>query len=71
MTNTELLRQKIDESGVSVTFLAEKCGVSREYFYQKLNGSVEFKQSEIVAIQDALHLKQSERNDIFFAKMSD
>lgn len=68
MTNSELLKAKIKESGVSITFLAEKCNVSREYFYQKLNGGVEFKQSEISAIKDALHLTQSERNDIFFAK---
>ncbi len=68
MTNSELLKAKIKESGVSITFLAEKCNVSREYFYQKLNGDVEFKQSEISAVKDVLHLTQAERNDIFFAK---
>ncbi len=67
MTDCELLKSKIENAGVSITFLADKCKVSREYFYSKLNGTVEFKQSEIVAIQEALHLTQAERNRIFFA----
>ena len=28
MTNTTLLRQKIDESGYKLQFLAEKCGLT-------------------------------------------
>ena len=71
MTNCSLLKEKIVESGISITFLAEKCNISRDYFYKKLNGEVDFKQSEIVAIQDVLHLSQSERNNIFFAKKVD
>ena len=71
MTNCNLLKEKIVNSGISITFLADKCNISREYFYKKLNGEAEFKQSEIVAIQDVLHLSQSERNSIFFAKKVD
>lgn len=68
MTNKELLKEKIEQSGVSITFLAEKCNVSRDYFYRKMNGEVEFKQSEIATLKDYLHLTQKERNDIFFAR---
>lgn len=67
MTNTQLLKDKIRESGVSITFLAEKCGISRNYLYQKMDGAVEFNQSEIKTFQDVLHLTQRERNAIFFA----
>jgi len=68
MTNCTELRNKIDSSGISITFLADKCKVSREYFYRKLNGEVEFKQSEISILQETLHLTQAERDNIFFAK---
>lgn len=71
MTNSALLKEKISSSGISITFLADKCKISRDYFYKKLNNEVEFKQSEIIALQDALHLNQSERNDIFFAEKVD
>lgn len=71
MTNSALLKEKIGSSGISITFLADKCKISRDYFYKKLNNEVEFKQSEIIALQDALHLNQSERNDIFFAEKVD
>lgn len=68
MTNSELLKKKIDESGVSITFLAEKCNVSRDYFYRKMNGEVEFKQSEIATLKECLHLTQKDRDAIFFAR---
>lgn len=71
MTDCVQLKEKISNSGISITFIAEKCNVSREYFYRKLNGEVEFKQSEILIIQDVLHLTQAERNNIFFAKKVD
>ena len=71
MTDCARLKEKISNSGISITFLADKCKVSREYFYRKLNGKVEFKQSEILVIQDILRLTQAERNDIFFAKKVD
>lgn len=67
MTNCKELRNRIDESGISIKFLADKCHVSREYFYRKLNGEVEFKQSEISTLKEVLRLSQSERDHIFFA----
>lgn len=71
MTNCKLLKEMISGSGISITFIADKCNISREYFYRKLNGEVDFKQSEIVTLQEVLHLTQGERNNIFFAKEVD
>ena len=34
MTNTTLLRQKIDESGYKLQFVAEKCGLTEEGLMQ-------------------------------------
>lgn len=67
MTNTELLKKAIESSGVSITFLANKLGISRTCLYTKLQGDVEFKQSEILEMTNALHLTIVERDTIFFA----
>lgn len=30
LVNTEALRKKISDSGVSITFIADKCGITRD-----------------------------------------
>jgi len=68
LTNTGILKNKIKESGLSITFIARKIGISREYLYQKINGAVEFKQSEIETLKFLLRLSNNEREAIFFDK---
>ena len=51
MTDTKLLRETIDNSGISVTFIAKSLGLTRSGLYLKLNGKVEFKASEIVKMK--------------------
>lgn len=68
MTNTEELQKCISVSGISITFLAKQLGISREGFYNKLNGITEFKASEIAKIAQLLRLTDAERNFIFFAE---
>ena len=48
MTNSVLLRQKIDESGYKLAFVAAKCGLTYCGFLKKLNNETEFKASEMV-----------------------
>lgn len=67
MGNMAMLRQKIDESGMTVTAVAEKTGISRESLYNKLNGETEFKASEIMKITQTLRLEKVEQDEIFFA----
>lgn len=67
MTNTEMLKEAIKNSGVSITFLAEKCGISRVALYSKIEGDREFKQTEIAVLKEVLHLSQKDRDAIFFA----
>lgn len=69
MTNTNMLRKKISECGITFTFLASRIGITREALYMKLRNETEFKASEIVKVVDALGLTDKERNEIFFAKM--
>lgn len=67
MTNTTLLRRKIDKSGYKLIFLAEKCGLTYQGFMKKVNNETEFKASEIQTLKELLNLTTEEVNAIFFA----
>lgn len=69
--NKSALKNAIGKSGVSVTFLAEKMGISREGLYKKINGETEFKASEILDLQKTLHLTNAKRDAIFFTTKSE
>ena len=66
MPNIELLKKKIEESGMTMVSIAEKSGILRETLYNRLNGKGEFLASEIVGLTNALNLKKPERDKIFF-----
>lgn len=65
MANLEMLKAKIEESGMPIETLATRAGMERYTLDRRLRGLGEFKASEIVGISKALHLKMSERNEIF------
>lgn len=67
LTNTEMLKQAVDDSGITIVALADKMGCSRGRIYNILAGE-ECKASEIVKICEILHLTQRQRDQIFFAK---
>lgn len=67
MTNTKKLKDRIDDSGISISFISRKMGISREAFYLKMNNETEFKASEIRCIKEVLSLTNKERDVIFFA----
>lgn len=67
MTNSELLKEKIEESGMTMVAIAKKTGIKRETLYNKLSGKSEFTASEIVAMSKVLRLSVEEREAIFFA----
>ena len=66
MTNVELLRSIMDESGMTVVAIAEKSGILRETLYNRMAGKGEFKASEIQVLTQVLRLTRKERDDIFF-----
>lgn len=66
MINTTLLRQKIDESGYKLTYLAEKCGLTYYGLMKKVNNETEFKVSEIMRLKELLNLTDEDATDIFF-----
>lgn len=68
MTNVKLLAEKIQQSGLKKSFIAEKIGVSPYTFSALLSGKAEFKVSHMVAICRILNIKDdAEIKTIFFA----
>ena len=67
LTNTKLLRSKIDKSGYKLTFVAAQCGLTYQGFLKKLNNETEFKVSETIVLKELLHLTDEEWKEIFFA----
>lgn len=67
MTNTQLLREKMEQSGYKLRFIASKAGLTYQGFWNKLNNVQEFKASEIKALTDLLGLTEAERTAIFFS----
>lgn len=66
MTKTKLLRQKIDDSGYKIAFVAKQCGLTYQGFLKKLNNETEFKVSETMVLKELLHLTDEEWEEIFF-----
>ena len=68
MTDIEMLKNKIDSSGMTMVSISKKAGILRETLYNRLNGIGEFTASEIVGLCEALKISKSERDSIFFKK---
>lgn len=69
MTNSKLLKKKIEESGLKLGFIVKKLGTSYAWFNKKLENGKEFTAVEIQMLCEILgitDLKEKER--IFFAK---
>lgn len=64
--NIDKLRDTIDKSGKTITHIANVLGITREGLYNKLNGEVEFKLSEVQLLTEDLRLTTEERDNIFF-----
>lgn len=70
MTNTKLLKEKVESSGLRTGFIAERLGISRAGWYRKLKGKSPFTAEQIQIMCDILHITSlREKEDIFFASM--
>lgn len=70
MTNTEMLKDLIEKSGLKIGFIADFVGISRQSLWNKINNQSSFNQYEIDKMCDVLKitsLKQKEA--IFFARV--
>lgn len=64
--NNDKLREVIQESGIKVSVLADKIGISRQSLHMKLSGERTFDQGEIMALKTHLHLSDEQFLEIFF-----
>ena len=65
MPNIDLLKEKIKDSGIPMTVLAQKSGILRVTLYNRLSGVGDFTTSEVMGLTKALKLTKSERDQIF------
>lgn len=68
MTNTALLEQYIEKSGLKKSFIAEKLGITAYGFALKVSNKNEFKASEITILCELLKIRARDKEAIFFAK---
>lgn len=68
MTDTMMLREKIDLSGYKIRFIAEKLGITYQGFLNKVNNKTFFKADEICQLSQLLNLTTDEREKIFFTQ---
>lgn len=68
MTNSEKLRNKIEESGLKRSYIAKVLGITTAALSQKVANRREFKASEIDILCKVLSITSlREKEDIFFA----
>lgn len=68
MTDRQLLRDTITQSGLKKKFLAEQLGITTQGFRLKISGVNEFTETEMQKLSELLHLNKTMRDRIFFAK---
>lgn len=66
--DSELLENKIKESGYKIDFIVDSLGISRQGFAKKRKGAIPFRASEIYVLCDKLKIADDERSKIFCPK---
>jgi transcriptional regulator with XRE-family HTH domain len=66
--NENELRAEIARSGLTMSELAERIGISKSAMHRKVSGITEFRQSELAAIKIVLGLTDRVMARIFFAE---
>lgn len=69
MTDTKLLKQKIDESGYLFGWIAKQLNLSPYGLRKKVDGENEFKATEIMKFQEILKISNDERDKIFLSNL--
>ena len=68
MIATQLLDYYIEQSGLKISFIVEKLGISRNGFDKKRKGLIPFRVSEVYVLCDLLHIPNDEKPKIFYPK---
>lgn len=68
VTNTNLLLEYINKSGLKKVHIAKHLGITSYSLSKKINNKSEFKGSEMEKMSEILGLNNRERDSIFFAR---
>lgn len=71
MTNINMLKEYISNSGYKIYFIAEKLGISYPCLQTRLNNKTDFRQSEIYTLCELLNIDAEAKDKIFFASNVD
>lgn len=66
MTNTQLLRQRIKESGLKLQYIADYLGISRVTLTMKIENQSDFRQNEIRKLCELLHIESAAKKSLIF-----
>jgi len=67
MTDTILLKDLLGKSEFKLEYIFEQLGLSRQGFYNKVNGKTEFTASEIEKLSRLLKMSVAQRKQCFFS----
>ena len=68
MTNTKLLNDAIERSGLKREWIAKQINITRASLFSKINNENEFKASEVCKLSQILSLTNNERDIIFLTE---
>lgn len=69
VTNSELLKHRIEQSGLRLDFIAQKLGISQYWLKKKVNNEKHFHAWEIQVLCKVLNITSLKEKDcIFFAE---
>lgn len=66
MTNTKLLRERIDASGLKFKYIADQLGITTRALLMKIENQTEFKPSEIKRLSELLGIETPEEQILIF-----
>lgn len=66
MTNTKLLREKIEASGLKLSYIASQLGISRAALTMKIENKSDFRQKEIVKLCELLGITTPKEKALIF-----
>ena len=66
MTNTKLLREKIDASGLKLNYIASQFRISPKVLTMKIENQTQFKPSEIKKLSEILGIETAEEQALIF-----
>ena len=66
MTNTKLLREKIDASGLKLSYIASQLWISPKALTMKIENQTQFKAAEIKRLSEILGIETAEEQEQIF-----